>query len=366
MNDMELISEIMEALITDDYEHAGESRGRPAKDRRADEGTQASGPAKHSNEEAPIPIFFTIDDSYAPFLGVALHSLIKNASPTHRYDINIMHDGLSAAHARQLMAFDRPGFAIRLFKTTDKIASIEDAHHNKLRQDYFTPTIFFRLFIPALFPEYDKGIYLDSDIVVPGDIARLYETDLEGNLIGACRDLSIVDVPELVAYTNNAVGVGVESYVNSGVLLMDLAALRRAKLHERFLGLLEKYRFPNIAPDQDYLNALCFGKILYLDPSWDAMPVVGKKPLEHPNLIHYNLFAKPWCYDDIPYERYFWSYAEESPFAEEVRAFKAAYGDEQKESDARCLQALISHGAELARADFNFRTVFNEGKEPRL
>ena len=57
---------------------------------------------------------------------------------------------------------------------------------NRLRADYFTPTIFFRLFIPSMFPEYSKGIYLDSDIVVLGDISKLYRVDIENYLLGAC------------------------------------------------------------------------------------------------------------------------------------------------------------------------------------
>ena len=32
-----------------------------------------------------IPIFFTIDDAYAPFLGVALNSAVKYSSADRRY-----------------------------------------------------------------------------------------------------------------------------------------------------------------------------------------------------------------------------------------------------------------------------------------
>ena len=75
------------------------------------------------------------------------------------------------------------------FHTMEKgLETITDRVENKLRCDYFTLTIFFRLFIADMFPEYDKGIYLDSDIVVPGDISELYNIDLGNNIIGASRD----------------------------------------------------------------------------------------------------------------------------------------------------------------------------------
>ena len=313
-----------------------------------------------------IPVFFTIDDGYAPYLGVALHSLIKNASRDYAYDIFILHSELSPEHLAKLKALAEPGFNLNFVRMADKIEGIANEHCNKLRQDYFTLTIFFRLFIPVMFPEYDKGIYLDSDIVVHGDISEMFATDLGDNYLGACRDLSIVGVPELVAYTNDAVGVGIQNYMNSGVLLMNLARLRAAKLDERFLELLQRYHFENIAPDQDYLNVLCFGNIHYLDPAWDAMPVVGEPEMENPKLVHYNLFAKPWLYDDIPYGNLFWGYAAETDFYDEIVQCKREYSDEQKASDAACLAELVRKGGELAQAEFSFRTVFNQGIEPRL
>ena len=62
---------------------------------------------------------------------------------------------------------------------------------------------------------------------------------------------------------------------------------------------------------------MCNGKILYLDEAWDAMPTEGKEPLKNPKLIHYNLFQKPWCYDNIQYEEYFWKYAKDSGYYED-------------------------------------------------
>ena len=313
-----------------------------------------------------IPIFFTIDDSYAPYMGVALNSIEKNASPAYDYEIIIMHEPLSDEHRRKLEAFERPGFRLRFVPMGDQIEGITNRHSNKLRQDYFTLTIFFRLFIPEMFPEYDKGIYLDADIVVPGDISELYEQDLGECLIGGCRDLSIVGVPELVQYVREGVGVELESYINSGVLLMNLAELRRRGLSQRFLELLTTYHFENLAPDQDYLNVLCHERIKYLDKSWDAMPALDQEPMEDPRLIHYNLFMKPWCYEGIPYADYFWKYAADSGFADEALDNLRTYSDEQKASDTACMQRMARHGEEISRAPFNFRLAFEAGQEQRL
>ena len=46
-----------------------------------------------------IPIFFTIDDAYAPFLAVALRSAIAHASPDRHYRAIILHQDLSGARS---------------------------------------------------------------------------------------------------------------------------------------------------------------------------------------------------------------------------------------------------------------------------
>ncbi|MGI6032132.1 MAG: glycosyltransferase family 8 protein [Coriobacteriales bacterium] len=313
-----------------------------------------------------IPIFFTVDEAYAPLAAVAIESIAENASPDREYRVFVMHEGMKGLTRERIACLERRNFRIVFIPMADQIEGIADVMGNRLRADYFTLTIFYRLFIPVMFPEYDKGIYLDSDIVVPGDIARLYDEDLGGNLIGACPDLSVQGVPELVHYIEDAIGVRREKYINSGILLMDLKGLREAHLDERFLELLNTYHFDCIAPDQDYLNALCHGKIHYLDKRWDAMPVDGEDEYADPWLIHYNLFSKPWLYEGVAYADYFWDYAHRSGFLPEIERIKESYTDEQRQADSDSLARMVGRGEMIAGSEQSFRTVFNEGLEARL
>lgn len=134
----------------------------------------------------------------------------------------VLHEDLSKENAEKLKSLETDSFKIELTPMKANFEALDDRMSNRLRCDYFTLTIYFRLFIPAMFPQYDKGIYIDSDVVLTDDIAKLYDTDIGDNLIGACNDLSIADIPPLVAYTENAVGVKKTEYINSGVLLMNL------------------------------------------------------------------------------------------------------------------------------------------------
>lgn len=313
-----------------------------------------------------IPIFFTIDDSYAPFLAVALNSAIKNANINRKYNAIVLYQDLTNENISKLKTLETENFTITLTPMQANFEALDDRMSNRLRCDYFTLTIYFRLFIPAMFPQYDKGIYIDSDVVLTDDIAKLFDINIGDNYIGACNDLSIADIPPLVAYTENAVGVEKHEYINSGVLLMNLKKLRESDLEGHFLSLLNTYHFDSIAPDQDYINAMCNGKIYYLDESWDAMPNNAKPPLSKTNLIHYNLFSKPWCYDGIQYSDVFWDYAKDCGYFDEIKAYKAAYSDVQKKADSDCLDLLVRRGMEIPESEITFKKIHAKGVKIRL
>lgn len=313
-----------------------------------------------------IPIFFTIDDSYAPFLAVALNSAIKNSDPQRNYKAIVLYQDLGADNISRLQALQTENFKIKLMPIRANMEALDDRMSNRLRCDYFTLTIYFRLFIPSMFPQYDKGIYIDSDVVLTDDIAKLFDIDIGENYIGACNDLSIADIPPLVAYTEKAVGVNAKEYINSGVLLMNLKKMRDDDLEGHFLALLNKYHFDSIAPDQDYLNAMCNGKIYYLEEKWDTMPNDAKPMLTETSLIHYNLFSKPWCYDGIQYEEQFWNYAQDCGFIDEIREFKASYTEDKKKADSECLELLVRRGMEIPENDITFKKMNEKGVRIRL
>lgn len=313
-----------------------------------------------------IPVFFTIDDNYAPYLAVALNSAVKNSNKNRLYKAIVLHQGLSTENSEKLTALERDNFKVELCHVKNTFEAIEDREGNRLRYDYFTLTIYFRLFIAAMFPQYDKGIYIDSDVVLCRDIAELFDIEIGDNYIGACHDMSITDIPPFVAYTEDAIGVKKEEYINSGVLLMNLKKLREIRFEEHFLSLLSKYHFDSVAPDQDYINAICNGHIHYLGAQWDVMPNEAKPIFENPALVHYNLFSKPWCYDGIQHGDLFWKYAEDSGYMEELIAQKAAFNEDKVREEKECLDLMLKRAIEIPKGEVTFRKVKESGVKVAL
>ena len=70
-----------------------------------------------------IPIFFTIDDGYAPFLAVALNSAIKNCDPGRKYRAIVLHQDLSQKNIR---IFDLCYFVLSVLSEKDKFEITEE------------------------------------------------------------------------------------------------------------------------------------------------------------------------------------------------------------------------------------------------
>jgi len=313
-----------------------------------------------------IPIFYAIDDSYAKFVAVSIKSLIMNANNNYNYDINVIYENLSEENAEKLKSLETDNVKIILTEMNQNLSMITDKLGNRLREYTFTLTIFFRLFIPVMFPNYDKCIYIDADTVIPGDISRLYNEDLGNNYLGCIVDKSTIDNEILASYFEEVVGIPRDKYINSGVLLMNSKKLRELKIDEKFLDLYTKYGFDVIAPDQDYINSMCYGHIKYLSDIYDAMPNPNNKEVENPVIIHYNLFLKPWQYENVQYYDYFWKYAKFTPYYDEILEIKNSYTDEDRKKDSEWMDLMVSRAESLVGTQNTLKNVFESGKETRL
>ena len=59
-----------------------------------------------------IPIFFSTDDNYIPYLDVAVSSLIANASKEFNYRIIILNTGLNESNIDKIKQNEREKFKI--------------------------------------------------------------------------------------------------------------------------------------------------------------------------------------------------------------------------------------------------------------
>ena len=296
-----------------------------------------------------IPIFFAIDDNYAPFFAVALTSLLDNASKNYFYKIYVLTTSLRKEYADRLrlvvddLAVDNA--TIDFVSMKDEMEKSSGSFH--LRH-YYSRETYCRIFIPRVFKQYDKVLYLDSDIVVTGDIAELYNTDLGDNLVAAASEEVMVDYDVYGTYVEKTLGVWRYDYFSAGVLLINAKLYRKENIETKFIDLLNSFTF-RVTQDEDYLNVLCKGRVQPVSLGWNKSayknPHFDDKDLK---LIHYKINWKPWHYDNILYEDYFWKYAKETFLYDKILKIKAGYGADLVERDNVQFNELVKMAEEDA------------------
>ncbi len=305
------------------------------------------------NNEKLIPVFFAADENYMPFLAVTLTSMKKHMDKTRSYAIHVLYTGELGKNAEWVKGMAEENFSVSFTDISEKAELIKSVMRCR---DYYTSAIYFRLFIPDLFPQYEKAIYLDCDIVLLSDVAELYDQEIGENYIGAVADEVVASIPQFRCYTKNALGIDAETYFNSGVITLNLKKLRGLDFYKTFYGILSSYDFV-VAPDQDCLNLICKGKVYYYGGEWNKMPTAGDKNAS-PKLIHYNLCMKPWHYDGILFEEYFWEFAKATPFYQTILAKKAAFTKAHAKRDETDGKNLLSLAQSEADSPNNYiRTV---------
>ncbi len=308
--------------------------------------------------ENTVSVFYSCDDRYIPFFATSLRSLICHADPRRRYRVFVLHNGLAEENVSRIATMQTENISVKFLDVGERIRPLAD--RLDLR-DYYTVPIYFRLFIPAMFPELDKAVYLDSDTVLLADVAELYSTDVEGRLLAAAADQIIPTCPEFIRYAEEGIGVPYRRYFNSGVLVMNLNRMRACDIEGQFAYLLNTYRFDTVCPDQDYLNVICRGQVTYLNIGWNKMSI-DRSPVPRLNLIHFNMFNKPWHYSDVPYAEYFWEYARQTEFYPQIKAALENFGDGERAKDAMGEAQLVEKTRAIVESPNNFRRILLNGE----
>ncbi len=308
---------------------------------------------KNKNE---IPVFYAIDENFAPFLNVAITSLLDHASSNNYYKIHILHHNLRDADRKILEEYNSDICSI-IFIDVEK--ELNNVAEKLTLRDYYTNTIYYRLFIETLCPNYDKVVYLDADTILLDDVANLYNHDVKNYLAGVIMEDVMNNYDVFGTYSERVLGIHRTKYFNSGILVLNLKKFREEKIRDKFLDILNKFRFV-LAPDQDYLNLLCKDKVLYIEHGWNRAPIPNTELTRNKlKLVHYKITWKPWKYDNVMYGEYFWHYATKTKYYDLLKQMQENYSDEQKQKDVEMFNNLVRIATEEINNPNNYYNTLN-------
>lgn len=275
-----------------------------------------------------IVVVTTTDEDYLLNCYVSIFSIIKVADPKNIYRIFVLVTGIFQEDCKKLERLSLNYIFVKCIDITNIIEKFD------LREtEQFPISIYYRFFIPLIFPEYKKALYLDADTCTLRDVAELYNTDLEEHVMGVVHD---VPCEHLKIHDNEIGGMDCRKTFNSGVLLIDLEEFEKKKVREKCMELLfEDYKNKErklIYPDNDVLNIVLYEKCKILDDAWNfqvqymwkQQEILGEykknyqKASHRPYILHYTGRFKPWSNPDLPMANIFWKLAKETPVYDEI------------------------------------------------
>jgi lipopolysaccharide biosynthesis glycosyltransferase len=242
------------------------------------------------------------DRYYALPLAVMLRSAVVNISPKVRIEAHIVDDGLSVADRDKVEA-SLPANVVLHWVLRPRAEF--DGLPNWGRMSL---TTYHKLTLGEWLPSQVKRvIWLDADMLVLGDLARLWEADLGCHLALAAQDI-------LVPYVSSRFGIAAHRelglmrqarYFNAGVMLIDVARWRRDEVAARAFDYLRRYHDRVFFWDQEALNVVVADQWEALDPRWNWNPLIDRlsahrraldETTSDPWIIHFVGNLKPWTY----------------------------------------------------------------------
>ena len=263
-----------------------------------------------ASHTATIPVLFTCDAGYLHHTAACIASLTRN-NPDLHFTILIASvaafGDLQDKFIRSFQETKNATITFRVFNFTSSVTLPLSLH--------YTAEVYIRLWIGELFPEYDRAIYLDPDLIVLGNVMDLWKTDLGDSVLGA--------VPTPGSTRPKILGLPEGSlYFNSGVILFDLDRWRRMQCKERCLEHIQNHPEMIFEADQDVLNFCLASEWLPLPYKWNVINPfyflsydlqMTAEEIDQirrdAKIIHFNGHSKPWNYlCNHPRRDEYWKY----------------------------------------------------------
>ena len=286
-----------------------------------------------------------------PYFSTMLQSIIEYSSAENNYDIIVFHRNITEESQtiihEQCKAY--ANITVRFYDILPVMQPYMDLHVI----GHFTIEMYFRLLAPYILKNYDKVLYLDSDIIVQADVAKLYNIELNDEyLLAACKDADFAAAYNAYKtqrkYAEKIIKLqNPYNYFQSGIILFNLKIFRETLTTEYIMELArsEEWHYP----DQDVLNNIAQDKVLFLDMTWNMIVDWRNKRVkkikkhapkeqvedylsarECPYIIHYAGPDKPWLDDSCDLAENWWQYAKNTPYYESLQNSLEAYKKEQK------------------------------------
>ena len=180
-----------------------------------------------------INICFVTDENYAAYTGTCIYSIIQNATSDSVFSFYIFDNHISDRTKQQLQNLVSAPSSLVFVNVSSKLNELKQLEQTI---PHISKTSYLKFFIADLLPQIDKIIYLDGDLIVTDSMHKLWEIDLQENLLAAVEDVGYSywnqHNPELKLKFK---------CMNSGVMILNCKLWREQKLSEQLLACAKQH-----------------------------------------------------------------------------------------------------------------------------
>ena len=294
----------------------------------------------------PIPIAISIDNKYTLPALVFLTSLMENIGPKTKYEIYIMTDNKYSGHNKNKFYTQVKKYGENKLKIT--FVNLKDSYIPSISGPYLSKATYYRVHLPYLLSKIDKILYLDVDMINFKDLSEIYNMKFKKNIYLYAMIDDYNHKSELYRFN-----IKPDKYINAGTLLMDLKNIRKKGLDEKLKKFVERNAYNLEHHDQTALNAVYYKNlgifpIRYVIFNFNTFQDLVnfnnaqekkyrrsnselKEAYNHPYLIHYAGYVKPWQKRRTTFREYWWDYAKKCDFYKEILEYYSMSENEVNE-----------------------------------
>lgn len=226
-------------------------------------------------------VMYAADNNYAEILGVLMLSLLECNKQMRQIRIFIVSDGICAENIYRLQNIAEKYHREIIFLEKP---NMEKRFGIKPDASRWSDSTYSRLFLDEIFqpyPEIDKLLYLDCDILIVSSLQELWKSDTHGYLGAACLEC-------MGNLHKKAIGLEKASpYFNAGMLLLNVKKWKEEKIEDALALFIRKYRGKTEYVDQGVINGVLGKQLKVLSPrynlttlaydfSWEEMQIFRK------------------------------------------------------------------------------------------
>lgn len=282
-----------------------------------------------------IPIAFMFDNNYVIPAGVAFYSLLENADKSHFYHFYVLHNDITLENQEKLHETVKY-FQNAQLEFINMTNDFDDIWKKIKIKGHYSKEIFYKFIMPSLFPQYEKLIITDVDVVFCGDISESYfsfEPDEDFYIAGVKGIGKMMHFMD--AYKKDFTEEEIQTLqIGAGYMIYNLKKMREAFIEEKLIKCLEKNSKRVRQPEQDILNLVCYPKIKYLHLKYMTCTYLydlykneddfkndsqfSEKELKEafysPVQLHYATHIKPWLNPSCAKSEEWFKYLVKTPF----------------------------------------------------